>query len=560
MESGGRVLTYAELDARSTALALTIQRQIPDGEGSVALHLRPGIDLALGALACLKAGRIFVPMDLNNPPARRALILDDAGVELVLTDRTSAVPDPRIPALVIDQAIPGGRREILTPGVRDDDIAFLLYTSGSTGMPKGVINTHAAVVSRIADHNRFDVGPGDRLSAFGLGGMNLFRALLTGATLVSLDLRETAVDSLGGWLVEQGITLYHSVPTVFRHFVSTLTERLPAPELRLVNLTGETVLSRDVSLFRRWLPEHCVLVNGLGTTETGTFREQRINAATVIEDSVLPVGHAVENMSVLILDEQDREVEPNEAGEIVVVGDHISPGYWRRPELTAAQFIRRREPSGSRAYRTGDIGRLLPDGSLAHLGRKDFQIKVRGNRVEVGEVELALLDQPGIEEAAVVGRREDNGGNRLEGYIVPKRGSRPDTQALVRALRQRLPEHMVPAQLVEISELPLTPNGKVDRKALATLSRGDDGVSQPAKAPADETEQIMLSIWKQVFDVESLDAEDNFLGLGGDSLSALRVLTRVLERLDVELPVSALFDNPTVTTLSRVVASRRHSR
>jgi amino acid adenylation domain-containing protein len=511
-------------------------------------------------LACLKAGRIFVPLDLNNPPARQALILRDAGVDLILADGTDAAPCPRTPALAIDQAMPGGRRETLDRRVRADDIAFLLYTSGSTGIPKGVINTHAAVVSRIADHNRFDVGPGDRLSAFGPGGMTLFRALLTGATLVSLDFRETPIDTLGNWLVEQRITLYHSVPTVFRHFVSTLTERLHAPDLRLVNLTGETVLSRDVSLFRRWLPEHCVLVNGLGTTETGTFREQRIADTTAIEDGVLPVGHAVEDMAVLILDEQNRAVGPRQAGEIVVAGDHISPGYWQRPELTAARFIRRCTSTGTRAYRTGDIGHLLPDGTLVHLGRRDFQIKVRGNRVEVGEVELALLDQPGIGQAAVVGRRGDGGGTRLEGYIVPEPGSRPDPLAVTGALRRRLPEHMVPARLIVLPELPLTPNGKVDRQALVPPDGGGESVRQPAAAPADETEQIVLSIWKQVFAVEHLATDDNFFGLGGDSLSALRILTRVVERLDVELPVSALFDNPTVATLSNAVARQRRSQ
>ncbi|MDH3639997.1 MAG: non-ribosomal peptide synthetase, partial [Gammaproteobacteria bacterium] len=397
---------------------------------------------------------------------------------------------------------------------------------------------------------------GDRLTALGPGGMNLFRALLTGATLVSLNLREAGVDNLADWLRGEGITIYHSVPTVFRQFVSTLSGQEDFPDLRIVNLTGETLLSIDVASFRRHFPTSCMLVNGLGTTETGTFCEMRIGPETRIEDGIVPVGYAVEGTQILLFDEQDNAINGTQVGEIAVRGADISPGYWNRPESTAKRFIDGPERAGHCIYRTGDLGRLRPDGALVHLGRGDAQVKVRGYRVEVGEVELALLKHPAVEQAAVLGQSIEYGqSTRLVGYVVCAPSADISIQKLNAFLRRQLPEYMLPASIIVVGDLPQTPNGKIDYKALPSLEPAVVHRRQVAEAPGNETEAKLASIWSEILNVERVDVNENFFDLGGNSILAMRIMSRIHKGFQIEQPISVLFKYPTIATLADFITA-----
>jgi len=374
--------------------------------------------------------------------------------------------------------------------------------------------------------------------------MNMYRALLTGATLVALNLREHSVDDLPQWLADEKITIYHSVPTVLRGMVSGLTRRLELPSLRLVNITGETLLSTDVDRFRMCFPPSCVLVNGLGTTEAGTFREHRIDRETPVAEGVVPVGHAIEGTEVVLLDQAGRVVPQGEAGEIVVAGEHLSTGYWRQPELTAERFFVDAHNRARRCYRTGDLGRLLPDGSLLHLGREDFQVKIRGHRVDVGEVEVACRKHPLVRDVAVVGRADSSGVLRLLGFFVLHTGASTDQASLLAFLRDRLPEYMVPSGIMFLETLPVTPNGKVDRLALPDMP--DPVLAGPPAptTPTGELEAYLQAVWQEVLQVRAVSVDDDFFVLGGDSLSATRITSRVYTGLGVDLPTSAIFKAP----------------
>ena len=556
VKSGSRELTYQQLNTLANRLARIISARCPNDHGTVALLLEHGVALSLGVLACLKANKIFVPLDHNNPFERQYRILNDAESQLLLADGTWTFPLPNgIQVLNIYET--SSDLPLTQPDnkPRVDDLAFLLYTSGSTGMPKGVMYQNRAVVVRVAEHNRFGVGPGDRLTALGPGGMNLFRALLTGAALVSLNLRRVEVDNLASWLRDEKITIYHSVPTVFRRFVATLSGKEHFPELRVVNLTGETLLSKDVEAFRKHFPDSCVLVNGLGTTEAGTFREFRIDSKTLVAEGVVPVGNAVEGTEVLLLDSSGNEVEGGQIGEIAVRGEHISPGYWKRPDLTRDRFLSGQEADKRRIYRTGDLGQLLPDGSLLHLGREDFQVKIRGNRVEVGEVESAFLNHPGIKEVAVVGQRHDDGNIRLIGYAVPREPGLPRVDDLMSFLRQRLPEYMVPSAITYLRQLPVTPNGKIDRNALPAHDPAISTAAIPREGPRNETEELLTGIWSEILRVQHITIHDNFFALGGDSLSATRLLARILITFQVELPIGTVFNKPTIAQLAEHITT-----
>jgi acyl-coenzyme A synthetase/AMP-(fatty) acid ligase/acyl carrier protein len=427
-------------------------------------------------------------------------------------------------------------------------VACVLYTSGSTGAPKGVMLGEDMILERVVRANRFGVGPGDRLSALGAGGMNLFRALLTGAALVSLDVRAAGVDALPAWLRDERITLYHSVPTLFRHLAAVLGPDDRFPDLRVVNLTGEALLDQDVEAFRRRFSPECVLVHGLGTTEAGTFHELRIDRDTRVTGRVVPVGFSVEGTAVALLDPDGRRAEPGAIGEIAVRGPHLAIGYRGRPDLTAERFVPDPAGDGARVYRTGDLGRWLPDGSLAHLGRNDEQIKVRGHRVEPGEVESNALQHAAVRQAAVIGRPAPEG-TRLIAYVVTMDGAALSSRELRSFLRERLPEPMVPSVVVTLPALPLTPNGKVDRRALPepVETGAAAGGFVPPRGPL---ETGVAGIWQEVFSVEAVGAHDDFFAMGGNSLQATRVASRLQEVLGVIVPPGLLFDHPTVAELA----------
>lgn len=549
VKSGGRALTYAELDAAASRLARAIVER--GGAGStVGLLLEPGVSLALGAIACLKAGIPYVPLELQQPPDRYARILADAEAALLVTDGPRPGLPPAVPPVLRLEEVPASS-PMLRPAVTRPrtDLACVLYTSGSTGAPKGVMVSDAMILERVVRHNRFGIGPDDRLSALGAGGMNLFRALLTGAALVSLDVRTAGVGALPAWLRAERITLYHSVPTLFRHLAAVLGPDDAFPDLRIVNLTGEVLLDHDVESFRRHFPPGCVLVHGLGTTEAGTFHELRIDRATRIPGRLVPVGFSVEGTEVALLDPDGRPAPPGASGEIGVRSAHLATGYWKRPDLTAACFVPDPAGGGARVYRTGDLGRLLADGSLAHLGRNDAQVKVRGHRVEPGEVESVMLQHPAVREVAVVGRPAPEG-MRLHAYVVTRDGSTLPVRDLRSFLRERLPEPMVPAVLVTLPALPLTPNGKVDRMALPEPGEAGEAAAGAVVPARDPVEACVVGVWRDVFGTSEVGVHHDFFALGGNSLQAMQMAARLEAALAVAVSMEILFDHPTVEELA----------
>ena len=336
-------------------------------------------------------------------------------------------------------------------------MAFILYTSGSTGQPKGVIQNHRNVIHnalRYATGCR--IGPEDRVTLLaslgtGQGTPTAFSALLSGAALYPLAIKQEGVAGLSTWLNTEEITVYISTPTLFRHFVGTLTGEENFPKLRMIRLGAEQIQKRDVDLYKKYFPSHCTLAIFLSATEAGNLCQYFVDKQTEITGDSVPVGRPVDGVDILLLDDTGKEVGPNEIGEIVVKSRFISPGYWRNPELTKAVFL----PDGDkRIYRTGDLGRLLANGELEHLGRKDFQIKIRGYRVEIAEIESALLKRSQINEAVVVAMDNRAGDKRLVAYIVPAGQPPPSASELRSFLEEKLPDYMIPSAFVMLMLYP----------------------------------------------------------------------------------------------------------
>jgi len=313
------------------------------------------------------------------------------------------------------------------------------------------------------------------------------------------------------------------------------------------------VRKNDVERFQKHFSSQCLLVNGLSSTETGTFRKFFINNETEISTSTVPVGYPVEDMEVLLLDEDGKEVEPGQVGEIAVKSRYLALGYWNRPDLTDAVFSDDPDGEGTRIYRTRDLGRMSHDGLLEHLGRKDFQVKIRGYRVETSEVEKTLLELKDIKDTVVIAREDRPRDPRLVGYIVPENRPVPTVSALRRALSNSLPEHMIPSAFVMLDTIPLNPNGKVDRQALPVPDQSRPDLMESFVAPRTPTEEELAKIWAQILFLDQVGIHDNFFNLGGHSLLATQVISRVINTFKVELPIKTLFDSPTVADMAMII-------
>jgi acyl-coenzyme A synthetase/AMP-(fatty) acid ligase/acyl carrier protein len=383
----------------------------------------------------------------------------------------------------------------------------------------------------------------------------IWSALLNGAALLPYQLREEGVSYLADWLCQEKISIYFSIPSVFRQLAERLTGKEDFSQLRIFHVATERVTKQDVELFQSHFPSHCIFVTGLASNETGRSRQFFIDKHTVIDESIVPVGYEVEGKKVLLLNEDGQESGYNQTGEIVIKSKYLSPGYWKQPDLTRAVF--RPDPSGEdiRLYFTGDLGVMRPDGCLLLMGRKDFQAKIRGYRVEFAEIEATLLSSGLVKEAVVVARDNEQGSKVLVAYTVPS-GERPCSSSELRQkIQEKLPEYMIPTYFITLDSLPHTPTGKLDRLALPDPGDERPELDAPFLAPRTLIEEKVSKIWTEVLGLDQVGIDDPFLELGGDSLRAMQVISRVRDRFNVEISMtSILLEAPNVAEMAAIIA------
>ena len=562
LRAQGRSLTYEALNQAANRIARSVLRQNEQPGQPVALLLEKGILLTVAILGALKAGKLYVLLNTSFPIDRIRFMLENSQSTLLITNNEylSLARDlaPREILLNADEL--DADLSIQNPHIfrSPDDLAWIHYTSGSTGQPKGVVQNHRNLLDlAMQQTNDFHVCSDDRLTTITSQGGDMFLALLNGAALFPVEMKHEGLAGLGDWLIREKITVYSSVPSVFRHFVSGLRGDQTFSDLRLIRLTGEPVYRRDVELYRDHFGPNCILVNRLSSNEVPTFRQYFINHETIIADEVVPVGYAVEGKEVMLLSEDGTEVKVNEPGEIVVKSRHVALGYWRNPALTQSRFAPVWDGSDCRTYRTGDLGCMGADGCLVYLGRKDFQVKIRGNRVELAEIERALLSLGGLDEAVVLALKDADEEQRLVAYIVPRGGTPVMTGTLRHSLSEKLPSYMIPSNFVVLDSLPLTATGKVDRNALPMPVMVRAELDAPFTAPGTPLESNVASIWAETLGLDRVGIYDKFFDLGGHSLAAMRIVLRVMKTFRLELPVRALFESPTVADMALIVAQNQ---
>ncbi|WP_162624804.1 non-ribosomal peptide synthetase [Streptomyces cadmiisoli] len=509
-------------------------------------------------LGVLFAGGCYVPLDPAHPEPRLAQLVALAGIDVVIAD--AARPVDRLRAEPLRVVPPP---EPTAPGdpdvhfdeqpARPDDVAYLLCTSGSTGRPKGVPQTHRNVLHGVANHiENFRITPADRLSvassfSFDMAVTDTFAALLAGAATVVVDVRRHGPAHLAQALADRGTTVFHSTPTVYRYLVDALGERR-LDTIRAVVLGGETVTRHDALRCRTHFAPDCVFVNGYGATEASFAVQDHLPPDAALEHDVLPIGYPLAGYTISLLGPGD---EPSaDEGEIVIHSPYVAPGYWRAPELTAERFGGGDGTGhGMSSYRTGDLGRRLPDGRLAYLGRLDRQVKIRGIRVELGEVEYHLAAQPGVLRAVAVARPDDTGRTELLGYVQPVAGTLLDPAQLRRGVAARVPEHLVPRLLTVLDALPLTSTGKVDTRALPAPQAPRPAGQGPR--PRTATEEAIARAWCTVLKTPAVVTDANFFDLGGNSLLLADVQQLLQDSLAVPVQMVDLYRHPTVAALAR---------
>ena len=382
---------------------------------------------------------------------------------------------------------------------------------------------------------------------------DMLLALLNGAALLPFDLHEEGLAHLGDWLLEEEITVYTCVATIFRHSVENLNRKERFPKIRLIHVGGEPVSKTDIELYKNHFSNDCLFVNRYSISETQAVSYYFINKQTEIKEKRVPVGYPLEGNEVLLLDDDRNEVGVNQVGEIAVKSPYLAVGYWRQPELTRAKFLPDPNGGNARMYLTGDLGYMLPDGCLVHVGRKDFQRKIRGHRVEVSVIEMALQDISEIAQAAVVPSDDPHHGERLVAYVVPQRSKELKINQLRASLREKLPSYMLPSAFVVLDRLPLTTSGKVDRMALPSPKKSRHELSDTFIGPITAIEKILAKLWAEIIEIDEVGIHDDFSELGGDSVLAAQIVSEVNNIFSLKQPLQTLFEAPTVAKLVEFV-------
>ena len=558
----GREISYADLNARANQLARRLQRLGSGPDSRVGIALTPSIDVVTAVLAVLKTGAAYVPLDPVQPQERLASIVADADPAVIVTTTPllDRLPVGGCPAVCLDRdhaLLENEALDNLNGACHPDQLFCLMYTSGSTGLPKGAMLPHRAVCNRLMwAMGALPVGPGDCVLqaaslAFDVSITEVFEPLVAGATVIIAPAGLLDPADLVRIITDESVSVISLVPAVLEALTAdpafrrchSLKRILCGGEALTIALAQSTLDCLDVTLSNAYGPaEACV--------DATWYHLTRANLSA-LENRNVPIGRPLANVRAYVLDPEGRPVPAGVPGEIYLGGACLALGYWRRPDLTARAFVA--DPfssdAGSRLYRTGDLGRVRPDGELDFLGRVDDQVKIRGVRFEPGEIETALRQHASVADVAVVA---DSDNARLVAYLVVQ-GAVPFDDELRQHLRTRVPEAMIPASFVLLEALPRTVGSKLDRRALAGVDLSRTAPCREFAAPATATETALAAIWRGVLAIEPIGVHDNFFALGGHSLLATQVIARVHERLAVDIPLRSMFEAPTIRQLASVI-------
>jgi amino acid adenylation domain-containing protein len=567
VQTDDRSVTYAELDAIANRVAHEIFSSPHDRQEPIGLLFDKGVEQFGVMLGILKAGGFFVSLEPSLPKSRLASTLAACRPPKIITDRqhrelAEQLVDEPERILIIESisdhngAMPTG----LKPS--PDDYAVIMFTSGSTGCPKGIIWSHRCLLHHVRLRTNADgLCAADRIAHLTAGTSNAvtnaFFALLTGATLLVYNTEAHSMRHLWDWLALERVTVCMIAAPLFRSLCAAPHEGERLGDLRLIRLRSDTAHLSDVKLFKENFSSHCVLANGLASSETGMLSEYYIGHETILDDNSVPVGYAAQDKELLIVDQDGNPLACDEVGELVVRSRYLSPGYWREPGLTDAKFKVDADNLGMRFYYTGDLALVRPDGCLFHKGRNDFRIKIRGYGVDLVEVEKTLQAHPDIRQAVVISRPDEAGEMRLIAYLTTRSAPCPNVGALRDFMRQTLSEYMIPSCFLCLEQIPLTSNGKIDRNALPEPKIVRRRLNQAYVAPRNKIEKELSQIWASLLGLETVGIDENFFDLGGQSLAAISMMSEIEKKFGKQISLTTLHRSPSVAQLAGALTEQK---
>lgn len=566
--------TYAQINGYANSLAENILRLTGEKISRAAILLPNTPEIIINMFAALKARKTYVPLDPSFPIERLKVMLEDADPTVLLTDQQNYDLAKRLAnsrMRVIDTSCCNRFVDTPNPDVRCDplDMAYILYTSGSTGRPKGIAFLHRNLLhTTMCLVNQLCFSPSDKVTwlhsaSFAASVVDIYCCLTVGATLYPWDVKTQGFTGMASWLVRQHVTSFQWIPSAFRQFLRTVREDFQFPSIRLVVMASEPLTVREVELFRRHFPLGSHLVNQVGTSESYNYRLYAMDHSVGIKSTLVPGGYPVsEDRKVLILDNHLNEVAVGDEGEIGVRSPYMSAGYWRDPELTSRKFVHLEQDSVP-VYLTGDLGSLEQDGCLIHLGRKDFQVKLRGFRVELSEIELFLAQAPGVIDAVAWIVNNNIGENQLVAYIIPDQTVGFDQRQVKEFMETHLPDYMVPRYYRVLDSFPVLPTGKVNRRALPNpFDNMDTGVEQKIKFGKEtkkttSLQQSIMMLFRELLQIEDIYPDSDFFSLGGDSLLAALLIYRIYSDFGVEIDIDSFSASPTPQQLIDLIGDRK---
>ena len=562
-------LTYRQLNHRANQLAQYLQTLGVGAEVLVGICLERSLEMVIGLLAILKAGGAYVPLDIGYPQERLTFMLADTQISVLLTQKelVDKLPNHEAHVICLDtdwEIINQQTPENPTTSITADNLAYVMYTSGSTGQPKGVSVVHRGVVRLVKETNYASFTNTEvflQLApiSFDASTFEIWGCLLNGGRLVIYPNNTPSLDELGQVIQQYQVTTLWLTAGLFHLMVDENIDGLKTLHQLLAG--GDILSVPHVQKFLQTV-ENCQLINGYGPTENTTFTCCYHITAPIKPDVSIPIGRPIANTQVSILNDNLQPVAMGATGELYIGGDGLARGYLNRPELTKEKFISNpfSRDLDARLYKTGDLARYLPDGNIEFLGRIDNQVKIRGFRIELAEIERAIAQHPDVRENVVLALQDATGEKRLIAYIVLHPGSTYRQQQLRSFLQPRLPEYMLPSAFVVLKFLPLTANGKVDKHKLPSPNKERPQLEQVYVAPQTDLQRLLANIWSDLLNVEQVGIDDNFFDLGATSTLIMQIAVRVQQELGIDLSVVKLFQYPTIAGLAKYLNTEQNSQ
>lgn len=558
-------LTFGEAKQRASHISAAIKELLAGKTGQgVGLLVKDPLKIVPAMLGAAMSGNYFIPLDVTFPDSTLSAMLETAGITAILSssqncERARSFAGNETPVLNLDSIDHATGAPDLSINYKPEDILQILFTSGSTGQPKGAVEDYRYLTRAVFHHLKDDhIEPEDRqlqLSTFTFSGahVRMFTALVNGHTLYYYDLKADGLPNLPNWIRENKITAFNATPTVFRSLVSIFADDEQFPLIKKISMGGEKRLHKDILAIRKHFPSVEKIRLGFASTETQRVSSSIYPITFDFSQENLPSGLPEDDIKVLIWDENGNPLPQGKEGEIVIYGDSLARGYINNPQLTQERFIPDPENSGWQFYKTSDLGKLLPDGQIVHLGRIDNMVKIKGVRIELDSIENHILSYPGIIQVASRAFETPNGNKKLASYFVAEDGIQVPIPDLRKYLAERLPRHLLPHYLVPLSELPLTGNGKVARTRLPLPQLVRPALPYAYAPPEGALEAQLVQIWEEEIGITGIGATDDFFDVGGDSLIGVLLFARIEETLGRKLPVSILLTASTIRKQAELI-------